>query len=139
MQQSNKRWYQGQAFKGAMGAVDFGLTYADRRKQHPEESRFVSGGLSALSAGAWLYAPEIMWAKTALDVAKGAGKMAAQMKRDSYERQYATRDNMGIIGGNFQDTELAATTRQRGLQAIQNSRINARSALSNEARSLHRF
>ena len=38
------------------------------------------------------------------------------------------------FGGNFVDTQNAYTMRQRGLQAIQNNGINARSVLGNEAR-----
>ena len=37
----------------------------------------------------------------------------------------------------YQDTQTNATMRQRGLQSIQQSRMNMSSALGNEARSLH--
>lgn len=37
------------------------------------------------------------------------------------------------MGMGYKDTEVAATSRQRGVMAIQNSRLNARSALGNEA------
>jgi len=42
------------------------------------------------------------------------------------------------FGGNFQDTQQAYTMRQRGVQAMQQSRMNARSVLGSEARTLHR-
>jgi hypothetical protein len=38
-----------------------------------------------------------------------------------------------IMGMGYRDTEVAATSRQRGVMAIQNSRLNARSILGNEA------
>jgi hypothetical protein len=38
-----------------------------------------------------------------------------------------------IFGMGYRDTEAAATSRARGVMAIQNSRLNARSALGGEA------
>lgn len=139
IEQNTKRWYQGKAFNGSMGVLDFGLTYADRRKYHGDESKLISGGIAAASAAAWMYVPGIMWAKTAVDVAKSGGEMMAGYRRQSFEEQFSANDNRGMIGNGFQDTEIGYTSRQRGLNAIQNSRLNARSALANEARSLHRL
>lgn len=42
-----------------------------------------------------------------------------------------------MFGMGFVDNEVAATSRARGVQAIQNSRLNARSVLGNEASMLH--
>lgn len=42
------------------------------------------------------------------------------------------------VGGGYQDTQQAYTMRQRAVQAIQQSRMNARSVLGNEASLLHR-
>lgn len=42
----------------------------------------------------------------------------------------------GIMQQTFQDTEATMTSRARGVQAIQNSRLNARSILGNEAGSM---
>jgi hypothetical protein len=139
MEQTNKRWYQGKAFNGGMGVLDFGLTYTDRQKRNPEESKLVSGGVAAASAAAWMYVPGLMWGMTAISAAKGAGGMMEGIRQKSYEEQFAATANRGVVGGNFTDTEYGATSRQRGMQAIQSSRLNARSALANEARSLHRF
>lgn len=139
IEQNTKRWYQGKAFNGGMGVLDFGLTYADRRNRMPEESQFKSIGISAASAAAWMYVPGIMWAKTAVDLGKGAGAAIEGYRRQSYEEQFSATENRGVIGMGFQDTDVGYTARQRGMQAIQSSRLNARSALSNEARSLHRF
>lgn len=45
--------------------------------------------------------------------------------------------NTGIMENNFTDTEATMTSRARGVQAIQNSRLNARSILGSEAGSMH--
>jgi hypothetical protein len=42
----------------------------------------------------------------------------------------------GIVGGNYMDTQRALTMRQAAVQAIQGSKLNARSALGGEARIL---
>jgi hypothetical protein len=41
--------------------------------------------------------------------------------------------NKPMFGMGYRDTELAATSRARGVMAIQNSRLNARSVLGSEA------
>lgn len=43
----------------------------------------------------------------------------------------------GIMGAGYRDTAVAATSRSRGVMAIQNSRLNARSVLGSEASSMH--
>lgn len=43
----------------------------------------------------------------------------------------------GILQQSFKDTEATMTSRARGVQAIQNSRLNSRSILGNEAGSMH--
>ena len=40
--------------------------------------------------------------------------------------------NKPLFGAGFKDNEVAATSRSRGVMAIQNSRLNARSALGSE-------
>lgn len=52
-----------------------------------------------------------------------------------WERNRALMPN---FGGNFSDTQQAATLRQRALQEMQSSHINARSVLGSEARTYHR-
>jgi hypothetical protein len=42
------------------------------------------------------------------------------------------------FGGNYRDTRQAMTMRQAAVQAIQGSKLNARSALGGEARLIHR-
>jgi len=41
--------------------------------------------------------------------------------------------NKPMFGMGYKDTEAAATSRARGVMAIQNSRLNARSMLGSEA------
>lgn len=69
------------------------------------------------------------------DVAMLAGKVVGRGINAAME---AGRSAMGsidrpIMGGGFRDNEVAATSRQRGVMAISNSRLNARSALGSEA------
>ena len=45
--------------------------------------------------------------------------------------------NKPIMGMGYKDTAVAATSRSRGVMAIQNSRLNSRSALGSEAAYLH--
>lgn len=44
-----------------------------------------------------------------------------------------------VMGMGFKDNSVAATSRQRGVQAISNSRLNMRSALGSEASALHAY
>lgn len=59
-------------------------------------------------------------------------KPALNLTRDSIHSYIGTLDKP-IMGMGFRDTEATATMRQRGVMAIQNSRLNARSILGNEA------
>lgn len=110
-------------------------TYAERRHEHPDENKLVSASYAAGTAALWEMFPGVMFGLMAAGVAKQAGAAYQNLYRDQKSRymQNTSRD----IGGGFVDTEMAYTMRQRGLQAISSSRLNARSALGNEARSLH--
>lgn len=44
----------------------------------------------------------------------------------------------GGFGGNFNDTQQGYTMRQRSVQALQQSKMNARNVLGSEARTFHR-
>lgn len=59
-------------------------------------------------------------------------KPALNLTRDAMHSYIGSLDKP-IMGGGFRDTEATATMRQRGVMAIQNSRLNARSMLGNEA------
>lgn len=66
------------------------------------------------------------------DLAKTGVQLASQMSDNTIKT--ANRISRHNFGGNFIDTQVAYTMRQRGVQAIQNNGLNARSVLGNEAR-----
>lgn len=118
------------------GVLDGGLTFMDRRQQNPEESVAKSATIAGATAAAWAFLPGVMFAYEGYNMAKMAGEAGVfnqniqQSKRMKHYQQ----------GGswNYQDTQAAATMRQRGLDAVMNGRMSARSALGGEARGLHR-
>ena len=119
-----------------MGVIDGGMTYYDRRAEHPDESKVVSAAFAAGNVALWTFLPGVAFATEAYGVAKDLGQ-AGVFNQHKYESAYVGRND---IGGSwhFNDSQQAATMRQRGLDAIANSRMNARSALGGEARALHR-
>jgi len=81
-------------------------------------------GLNVLATGQLIY-----------DLAKGAGKIAVKgvnFAKDAVKSMQGTI-NKPMFGSGFKDNEVAATSRSRGVMAIQNSRLNARSLLGSEA------
>lgn len=121
------------------GVIDGAIDFAIRRSENPDGNIGVQFMQSAMTATAWAVAPTLMWGVTALELANGAGKMMTSAKRAAYESQFAEAGRLGVIGGNFNETGFTYTSRQRAMQAIQSSRLNVRSALGGEAKSLHRF
>jgi len=74
------------------------------------------------------------WATLAYDVGKGVGN--AIMGGINFQKE-ALKSMKGsinkpIFGAGYKDNEVAATSRARGVMAIQNSRLNARSMLGSE-------
>ncbi|EOO32664.1 hypothetical protein [Bacillus cereus] len=57
-------------------------------------------------------------------------------KKQWWNKQYATNN---VVGGNYVDTQRALTMRQASAQAIQGSKMNARSALGGEAKLLNPY
>jgi hypothetical protein len=119
-----------------MGVIDGAWTYHDRRTQNPDESKGTSMAMAGLDAALWTFLPAVAWGKLGYDMAKTAGE-AGMFNTQGYESRAIARNDVGA-SWNYQDTEQAATMRQRGLQAIQSGRMSARSALGGEARALHR-
>jgi hypothetical protein len=69
------------------------------------------------------------------DISKGAGKLVAggvNLAKDAVKSMQGSM-NKPMFGAGFKDNEIAATSRSRGVMAIQNSRLNARSLLGSEA------
>lgn len=111
-------------------------------------SRFMAergGGLagralaSGAVSGAARAAGPIGWMLLAKDVATMGGKLAGAGINLTTD---AGRSMMGslskpVMGMGYKDNTIAATSRQRGVQAISNSRLNMRSALGSEAAFVH--
>lgn len=77
----------------------------------------------------------VMTAMMAYDITKmgiAAMKGGAEFAKDAY-KSFQGSLYKPAMGMGYRDTEVAATSRARGVQAIQNSRLNARSALGSEA------
>lgn len=70
------------------------------------------------------------------DLAKTGVQLASQMSDNTIKT--ANQIGRHNFGGYFTDSQPAYTMRQRGVQAIQNNGINARSVLGNEARNYTR-
>jgi len=69
------------------------------------------------------------------DIGKGFGKIASRgvnFAKDAMKSMQGSI-NKPMFGTGFKDNEVAATSRSRGVMAIQNSRLNARSLLGSEA------
>lgn len=118
------------------GVLDGGLTYFDRRQQNPEESVAKSATIAGAQVAGWALMPGVMFAYEGYNIAKDLGEAGVFNKN----MQQSKRMNYYQQGGSwqYQDTQTAATMRQRGLDAIMQGRMSARSALGGEARSLHR-
>lgn len=119
-----------------MGVVDGTLTYHDRQSSNPNESKAKSMAMAGLDVALWTFLPAVAWGKMGFDMAKSAGE-SGMFNEKAYQARAISRNEIGA-SWDYQDTEIAGTMRQRGLEAMQASRSGARSALGGEARSLHR-
>ena len=96
-----------------------------------------SGAPVALARGAFAGAralPVIGNAMLVYDLARMGGeivKSGINLARDA-EKSLQGSFSKPTFGMGYRDTEAAATSRSRGVMAIQNSRLNARSALGTE-------
>ena len=106
-----------------------------RRKIKEGHSRGTALFQAALETVFYNQFPVAMWGQLGYTVLS-AGAPALQQwkqKRDRWWNSLA-RPN---VGGGFMDTAQAQTMRQRSVQQIQKSHLNARSALGNEGRLMH--
>jgi len=112
-------------------------TYQYRREENPDESKAVSFGYAALDTALWEFAP---WIAAAKDIgyegAKAIGESGIFDKKLMESRLKSKYGN--FASWKYEDTEQNYTMRQRATQMMASSRQNLRSALGNEARSLHR-
>jgi hypothetical protein len=102
-----------------------------------EKGQKLQGTVKGLAEGlVYAYMPQLFFAEIAGSALEGAGNWYMErMHQGPWERFNAGRPN---FGGGFKDTQQAATMRQRALEEMQRSHINARSVLGSEARTYHR-
>lgn len=131
----------------ASAGVDGVSTYALDRMENPDSSALVSGAKAVGTAAAWMLAEPLMWGLTIGEGVAGLAKMG--MDEAEKERQLRNSINMhvresrsgemgGTLGGGFQDTEQAATMRQRQMDIMRQHKISTEAVLGSEARQLHR-
>ena len=101
-----------------------------------------SGGSfsQALAKGVFWYgadavAPGAFWLGPMSSAVGSATQAYIEEKR--YGTSKIQKYYRGNFGGEFRDSQNGYTMRQRGVQAMQQSKINARSVLGSEARSFH--
>jgi hypothetical protein len=110
---------------GVKGAMKFATGSTQGAKVMASRALYASG--KAL--------PVIGQAMLVYDLARMGGeivKSGINLARDA-EKSLQGSFNKSTFGMGYRDTEAAATSRSRGVMAIQNSRLNARSALGSEA------
>ena len=91
-------------------------------------------GLAAIPGVNLVFAADL-----AYNLAKLAGagvKAGINFGKDGIKSMTGTMNN-GLFGNGYKDNEVAATSRSRGVAAIQNSRLNARSLLGSEGAMMH--
>ena len=86
---------------------------------------------------AWSAAAPVMWTHTAATTGLSAAEAAYTWRRQKAEEWQRLNRPDRSVGGNYIDTQGAQTMRQAAVQAIQGSKLNARSALGGEARIFH--
>jgi hypothetical protein len=109
---------------GIKGAMKFGSSASGAKVL---ATRGLYGASKAL--------PVIGQAMLVYDLARMGGeivKSGINLARDA-EKSLQGSFNKSTFGMGYRDTQAAATSRSRGVMAIQNSRLNARSALGSEA------
>lgn len=117
------------------GNIGFGVLDAAMNMAAGDDfgtAAFKAAGSTAL----WYTAPGIMTAYTAATMAPqivGAGYQWHQKAKAGWNNAHLN----GQVGGQYQDTQRALTMRQAAVNAIQGSKLNARSALGGEARILN--
>lgn len=109
------------------GALDFHLAKKEGK------SNAVAAGRAGLNFAAFGLLPQVGWTMTAFELSKatqGLWEGYLNTKNSNAHGRYYTAN----FGGNFVDTSNRATMRQRAIDHIQSSRMNARSVLGKEAR-----
>lgn len=135
--------YMAGYFRGAMGyASAGGLQGAALSGAEKAVAHMAAGGskkalaMSAKTLGMAIPGLNVLaTASLVYDLGKMAGeviKSGINLARDA-NKSLQGSINKPLFGMGYRDTEAAATSRARGVMAIQNSRLNARSMLGSEA------
>lgn len=91
--------------------------------------------IAAAGAALWTTAPWVMGTHLAATTLPMAGAALYNTHRQKVN-QWNMAHMQGTLGGNYQDTQRALTMRQAAVQAIESSKMNARSSLGGEAKIL---
>ncbi len=135
-QEASKRKGAGK-FLGKKGVgLGFGIgmgvdTYMNIKSGDDVGTALVKGAFSGML---WTTMPGIMAATQVAQIAPAA--FTGYQNWKNQKKQWWNTQFMPNFGGNYQDTQRALTMRQAAIQAIQGSKLNARSALGGEARLL---
>lgn len=117
---------QGSIFKqvGTKGIAKMAATKAGAKFLGARAAAFAIPGLQVVAAASLIY-----------DLGKMGGEIVKSGINLARDANRSMQGSMGkpLFGMGYRDTESAATSRARGVMAIQNSRLNARSALGSEA------
>jgi hypothetical protein len=127
---------KGKIAGGAL-SVGFGLyDYNSRLKEGQSPGRAFGGAVAETLLWELPITRPFMMAGMVGELAEAGGKFAVEKYYDGLSNRRGRY--MGNFGGRYDDNEIRGTMRQRGMAAIQESRLNARTILGSEARSLHR-
>lgn len=131
----------------AMAGADGLATYAINRSEDPEGNAGVDAMQAAGTAAAWLFAEPLMWGITAGQAAVGGAKLMytesennrrQKEELENHVRRDRTGQMGGELGGKFEDTQNAATMRQRQMDILRQHKMSTEAVLGSEARQLHR-
>jgi hypothetical protein len=121
-----KQMAQKSIFKqvGTKGVAKMAATKAGAKFLGARAAAFAIPGLQVVAAASLIY-----------DLGKMGGEIVKSGIDLARDANRSMQGSMGkpLFGMGYRDTESAATSRARGVMAIQNSRLNARSALGSEA------
>jgi hypothetical protein len=134
-QVAQRELYEGILGPGGKGLVrSFGIKESARLAS--KDAGFRKIATSRAFPAAMRFANPIMTASAIYDITKMAATAVigggARLARDAVKSMQGSINKPGF-GMGFVDNEVAATSRARGVMAIQNSRLNARSTLGAEA------
>lgn len=123
----------------AAGMLSGGIANAAASGVEHGAAKFIAASTLKTVGKAIPYVNVAMWAWTAYDFVKAGAAALKQVPGFVGDAAKSFKGDMArpMFGSGFKDNTVAATSRQRGVTAIQNSRLNARSVLGSEAAPLH--